>query len=222
MKKKGSFSSLSGKKKVEYVWDYYRLHILFGLCGIAATLSLITNWISYREPILDMIMVNNGVVRTDEKQNEAVGTLAGFDEFLTTYGYEVYDNAVNVEASLYFTGDKDDYDTAQVLSVMLASGSRDMLFAPEDVFLTYARQGAAADLTNMLSEELLEKVAAQLVYAEKLDGSGSFPCGIRLSDNPWMKANGYYLFGECVVGVLSLSDNYQAATDFLTFLLSVE
>ena len=105
---------------------------------------------------------------------------------------------------------------------MLASGGKDIFFATEEVFGAYAEDGAVTDLTGLLPEDLLQKYQDKLVYT-RLHGAGDeYPCGIRLSDNPWMKANGYYLFGECVVGVLSLSDNHQAATDFLTFLLSVE
>lgn len=182
--------------------------------------SLVSNWTNYKKPVLDIIMVNNGTVNRPDRSE--VDDLSGFDRFLEAYGYEVYDNAVYVDSSLCFTGDVKDYDTAQVLSVMLASGGKDIFFATEEVFGAYAEDGAVADLTGLLPEDLMIKYQDKLVYT-RLHGTGDeYPCGIRLSGNQWMVENNYYLYNECVVGILSLNDNLQISVDFLEFLLGFE
>ena len=110
LKEKIDLKALSKKERIGYIWDYYRFHILFSVVGIVMVCSLVSNWINYKKPILDIIMVNNGTVnRVDRSEGDE---LSGFDGFLKAYGYEVYDNAVYVDSSLYFTGDVKDYDTA--------------------------------------------------------------------------------------------------------------
>ena len=90
-----------------------------------------TDWISFRKPLLDIIMVNNGVFSENEELPEYESCLVGFDEFLMDYGYGADDNTVYVDSSLYFTNSVDDYDTAQVLAVMLASSMRRSSALPE-------------------------------------------------------------------------------------------
>ncbi|MBQ8814436.1 MAG: hypothetical protein IJZ85_08080 [Lachnospiraceae bacterium] len=214
MKEKIDLKALSKKERVEYIWDYYRYHIVLTILAVVCVAAFVVRQVNYRPPQMEIIMVNAGVMRSE------IGD--SFDEFLELYGYENYEDAVYVDTSLYIKGDVADSEVYQVLSVILASGSRDMLFAPEEVFLAYAYQGAAADISKLLSEELLEKFADQLVYVEKLDGSGTYPCGIRLVDHPWMSAQGYYPTGECFVGVLNLAKNPEIAADFLRYLLNVE
>lgn len=38
MEKKTDFKALSNKAKVQYIWDYYKLHILFG--GVIAAIVI--------------------------------------------------------------------------------------------------------------------------------------------------------------------------------------
>ena len=58
MEKKTDFKALSNKAKVQYIWDYYKLHILFG--GVIATIviGLGYHFITYRKPVLSVIMIN--------------------------------------------------------------------------------------------------------------------------------------------------------------------
>lgn len=216
------FRALPWKKKMTYIWDYYRFHLLFGIIGSVAMISLVSNWINYRKPLLDIIMVNNGVFEEAEEQSENENHLLGFDTFLVDYGYDVEKDTVYVDSSLYFTNSADDYDTAQVLAVMLASGGKDVFFATEEVYSAYAEDGAVMDLETILPQDLLLEYEDCLVYT-KLHGNGdTYPCGIRLRDNSWMNANGYYRYSECVVGILSMSDNPQAAKDFVLYLLNIK
>ena len=138
-----------------------------------------TDWISFRKPLLDIIMVNNGVFSENEELPEYESCLVGFDEFLMDYGYGADDNTVYVDSSLYFTNSVDDYDTAQVLAVMLASGGKDLFFATEEICSAYAEDGAVMDLTAILPQELLVKYQDKLVYTRLYPGrqrQRCFPC----------------------------------------------
>lgn len=72
--KKTDFKALSNKAKVQYIWDYYKLHILFGGVIAAIVIGLGYHFITYRKPVLSVIMIN---VQTTSENAEAA-----FDEFL--------------------------------------------------------------------------------------------------------------------------------------------
>ena len=50
MEKKTDFKALSNKAKVQYIWDYYKLHILFGGVIAAIVIGLGYHFITYRKP----------------------------------------------------------------------------------------------------------------------------------------------------------------------------
>ena len=58
MEKKTDFKALSNKAKVQYIWDYYKLHILFGGVIAAIVIGLGYHFITYRKPVLSVIMIN--------------------------------------------------------------------------------------------------------------------------------------------------------------------
>ena len=51
MEKKTAFKDLSRKAKVQYIWDYYRWHIVAAICLVAFAISMIVHYASYRETI---------------------------------------------------------------------------------------------------------------------------------------------------------------------------
>ena len=73
MEKKTDFKALSSKAKVQYIWDYYRLHILSVIVIGGIVIGLTYHFVSYRKPILSVIMIN--VQTTSENAD------AAFDEF---------------------------------------------------------------------------------------------------------------------------------------------
>lgn len=80
MEKKTDFKALSSKAKVQYIWDYYRLHILSVIVIGGIVIGLTYHFVSYRKPILSVIMIN--VQTTSENAD------AAFDEFSDTAGYD--------------------------------------------------------------------------------------------------------------------------------------
>ena len=74
MEKKTDFKALSNKAKVQYIWDYYRLHIIVGVAAVLIIGSVIHHFVTYREPLLNVIMINTS-------SGEATSS-DGFNEFL--------------------------------------------------------------------------------------------------------------------------------------------
>ena len=117
MEKKTDFKALSNKAKVQYIWDYYKLHILFGGVIAAIVIGLGYHFITYRKPVLSVIMIN---VQTTSENAEAA-----FDEFSDATGYDKKQQPIDVSANLQFSDDPNattDYNDYMVLSTMIGAG----------------------------------------------------------------------------------------------------
>lgn len=212
MEKKTDFKALSKKAKAQYIWDYYRWPIIIALVVIGVTASLIRHFVTYREPILNVIMINcNNVAEVDN---------SGFDEFLEAYGHDPEDTPVELSSSLYFTeGDNStSYNDYQVLSVMIAAGDQDIFMGTGSTYLDYANQGVLKDLSTLLPQETLEKYKDHLIYTTIGGETEAYPCAIELTDNAWVQKNQYY--NTCYFGVFTQSQNQDVAAEFTEFLLN--
>lgn len=215
MEKKTDFKALSNKAKVQYIWDYYKLRILVIVLCTAAVISLIHHYVTYREPLLNVLMINT--------TNGDMTTTDGFDEFLDAYGYDKKESPVSLYSSLYIPEEKDAaisaYQDYEILATMIAAGDEDIFFGTGDVFLAYAEQGAFTDLSHILSEETFEKYKDNMIYSTDDGESESYPCAIEITDNEWLKKNGYY-DGSCYFGIFYRSENTRTTAQFAEFLLA--
>ena len=88
MEKKADFHSLSRKAKVQYVWDYYKWPIAAAIAALCFVIYLIYHYATYRDPLLNVIMMNcNDSITADSK---------GFDEFLEACGYDPKEDSVSL------------------------------------------------------------------------------------------------------------------------------
>ena len=136
MEKKTDFKALSNKAKVQYIWDYYKLHILFGGVIAAIVIGLGYHFITYRKPVLSVIMIN---VQTTSENAEAA-----FDEFSDATGYDKKQQPIDVSANLQFSDDPNattDYNDYMVLSTMIGAGGEDLFFGTGSVYTDYAEKG---------------------------------------------------------------------------------
>lgn len=215
MEKKTDFKALSSKAKVQYIWDYYKLRILVIVLCTAAAISLIHHYVTYREPLLNVLMINT--------TNGTMTTADGFDEFLDAYGYDKEEYPVSLYGALYIPEEKDAavsaYQDYEVLATMIAGGEEDIFFGRGDVFLAYAEQGAFTDLSDILSEETFEKYKDSMIYSTDDGESVPYPCAVEITDNEWLKKNGYY-GGSCYFGIFFRSEKTEVTSQFAEFLLA--
>lgn len=214
MEKKTDFKSLTTKAKIGYIWDYYRFHILGTVLAVVILFSVIHHFVSYREPLLNVIMTNAA--------GGQYTSADGFDSFLDAYGYNKKEHPISLSASLTFeerdTATMDTYTNYEVLGTMMAAGGQDLFFGNNYVFLEYADQGAFLDLSTVLSPELLEKYQDHLIYPT-IDGTAaSYPCAVELTGNQWLQDNGYYE-GSCYFGIIRNTEHLDACVQFANFLL---
>lgn len=220
-----TFQDLSFRQKLDHIWTYYRYFILAGLFVILILVPLIIQTFQAPKSLLDVIMLDSNITGDSAE--------AGFTEFLQAYGYESYDGAVSVNTNLSFYSQEelekldemsysaavqDNYEKQQILFTLMAAGGTEILFGKGDIFMDYADQGMLADLSTVLSPELLDKYAGQLVYTDQNGETEPYPCAIELSGSEWLSRNRYY--EECLFGVLALANDSDIAAQFAEFLLN--
>lgn len=213
---KEKWKTLSPEQKRQFIWDYYKIHILVGLCLIIGLGWFIYKKATYREPIINAIMLN--VVNMPADSN------TGFQAFLEEQGYEVFPGAAAVNSSLHIDFENDSMGTSythyQALYAMVYTGQQDLLFGTGEIFQECMDSGALLDLSQVLSQDLLEKHKDKLLYTTELDTMAEYPCAIALKDHPWLEETGYYF--QCSVGVLENCDQRELAVAFLEYLLNQE
>ena len=212
MEKKTAFKDLSKKAKAQYIWDYYRWHIIIAICLVAFIISMIVHYATYKESVLDIIMVNIVNPYADE--------VPSTDEFFEQEGF-ASNEEITIDTSITFSED-DNYSTNyysdQNLTLKLSVGGADVLFAPEFVFQQYADAGCFMPLTDYLTEEELEQYNDIIVYATDSETGETLPCGLKLTDNKWLSDYGYYT-GTVYFGIAYASDNKDNAIDFFHYIM---
>lgn len=213
MEKKTAFKDLSKKAKVQYIWDYYRWHIIVAICLVAFVISMIVHYATYKESVLDIVMVNT--------LNPYEESISSTDEFFQQEKFTDKEE-ISVDTSITFSED-DNYSTNyysdQKLTLKLSVGGADILFAPEFVFQQYADAGSMMPLTDFLTEAELALYQDAIIYATDSETGETLPCGLKLTDNQWLSDNGYYT-GTVYLGIAYATDSKDNAVDFFHYVLN--
>lgn len=216
MEKKADFKTMSKSERVGFIWDYYKWWIIGAIILIAVAVNLIQHFVSYKTPVAQLVLVNCG---TSGMEDEAE---PDFSDFMKQYGYDEAEQEVTLQTSyvvdLENTSSSNAY-TYESLQTIVAAGGVDVLAADEDVFTYFTEQQNYANLSDYLSDVLMEQYADDIVYATDPETDEEYPAGIRLEKNAWMEQYDYYPQG-CVIGIVNGSEHKEAARQLLLYLLS--
>lgn len=171
------------QEKLEYIWDYYKVHIIATIITIIIIISTIRGCIRNNyETILYVAYVNLSsvdVMNETHKLEDSINELLGADgksqkPVIYTYLY-INPNQYTEEGH------------ASESKIVTITAVRDCdLFLSDNVFMeTYAHNDFFLILDDAMSPELYEKVKDRLLYYE--DGMGEQHIyGIDLSNLPYM------------------------------------
>lgn len=187
--------SLKGKKKLEYLWNYYKvvLVILLAVILVVYTIS---------------VMVRNGkdntvlsivIVDSEKSSDEAAKQLE--KQLLELLGAEGKYDCVEIVLSANSVQTEDNIAKLRVsLSVV---GEADLVICNQEVYEEYARQGAFLDETTLLGTEA-EKAQAYMTEGQ-----------IDLSKCPENFLNEYVAYSPAYLCVLGHSERTEAAAAVL-------
>ena len=212
MKANINLKELPPKKRIGYIWDYYKFWIIGGIFLLSTLFSSVYRHFTAKDCLLKLIMVN-GVVSTAEP--------IVAEDYLTARGYDTNDYEIiasSVEIKMTEESYQDDYYNTQSLIVRITSGDIDIVSAPADIFKPYQEEGYLMNLEEIFTKDELAQYD-NIVYTTDLDTNITYPCAFDFSENAWMKEHRYYN-GSCQFGILYNCQNTEQAKDFLLYILN--
>lgn len=207
MNKKSSFSQLSTKAKIGFIWDYYRWHILVAIVLCVVLVDAVYSHLTYKAPIMNVSIINASLNNNDYD----------FMEYFNENGFNTQDVSVFVDTNLVLTGElESSYTSLQTLHAYTMSGSVDVFIWTDDMVCQYFVKGITMDLSEVLSEETLSHEGTEIIYSEGNDSESPYPCTIKINNSKWAQEN----LGQdyCYVALSCNPTNLDNATGFVDFL----
>lgn len=211
---RGKLRELPFKKKIGYIWDYYK-PLMAGIIGVIVVISIIVQTVKGGRIVteLSVAFVNCYVVQEDE------GGL--HDDFVEYSGL----NGKNQEVSFDTTYTLDLAGTDQMtmanqmkIAAVIGAKSLDIMIMPEDIYENYLSMSAYADLEEILGEEFLEEYSDILRIDRQEEDTEDHVYGLRLTGNEKLKE--FYGTDTVILTVIANTDNRNNAEKFVQYVLS--
>lgn len=199
-----TLKTLSGPRKREFIWDYYKLPIGLVLCAVALVVITLAFDFSRGDTVMYAVLIN-----ADDTGDKTV-----FSQVLEESGMDMAGKDVEVTANytlLYDPTSTTDGDTVLVLAALFGIGDLDVFAANEEVFTSYADQDAFVDLSLFIEPEDLAK---HDLYTCTTEDGNEIVAGIWLHEGSPLHEAGYYT-GDVVIGVAANAQNLDPAVEFM-------
>lgn len=163
-KEKKKLSRMTLGKKLEYLFEYYKLWIFGTLLVIGLAVSIISTVVSHKPSAFYAMMLNagsgNGSVNPEELA-KTFGTIAEIDLSqydVTIDASENYDPNAHSEFTMAMTAR---------ISGLFAAHGLDVMVEDPTVFYYYVANGAYLDLRKVYTEEELKAFGDKLYYVDE-------------------------------------------------------
>ncbi|MBO4337132.1 MAG: hypothetical protein J5842_03575 [Lachnospiraceae bacterium] len=223
-----SFKDLSTKKKLEYIWDYYKIPIILGIIFIYAIISFVHGRLTAKDTVFRLVMVDSNVTAFIEES-----FLDGFAETLPDFDPDKEEMKLDANYDLSESG-FGVYTIEQKLLAEYNVGSIDGTIAPKEEITELAESQAFADLKEALPEDLMEMINArdlEILYNKYEDPATGeiheYPFVVNISSSPcissgFKEATGdtySYYDKDCYYAICPNAENLENSIAFLKFLL---
>ncbi|MDU5109914.1 MAG: hypothetical protein E6248_05675 [Clostridium sp.] len=189
--------SLSGKKKIEYLWSYYRfvLAILFVILLIGISIGTMYKN-SQRNTLMSIVIVDANQEKFEEveelKRNilESIGNRGKHDEVV-----------IDISAS----SSDDSAATIKTIISISSMGENDIVICNEETYKKFKAQGAFANWVDVLGEDYSKY--EKYIYNDEFD--------LSLSDK-WLKSEitSYSPVYACVLSKASNKENIKNVIEY--------
>lgn len=220
------FQQLSLAKKLEYLWDYYKFHLLGILILIGFIIGSILIWHQNSKPVL----LNGYLLNTDWGDEQAQELLA---EYASFGAYNLDDFNAYFNSSVFIdTTIKDQMSTVAYTKVMsdLDMKDIDFFFCNQEMFDYFGERETFLNLEKSMPEDFYQRFQEQLITIEIFDDNGnvtdSYVAGIDISNSPVLgrlqQQRNLYEDGIIYFTVPYNSEHLERVWNFLEFLYAEE
>lgn len=220
------------KEKLSYFKDYYLKATLAILAVVIFLGALVHSMMTGPKDTAFAALFFNDI------GNSSDTTLA--DEFAAYRGIDTSEHDVYIDATMNYYGIPDETEPAtqedaqkalnnsmssydsfielQKCMALIASKELDVIVGTQEAFDYFGKSDCFADVTTLLSPELLTKFEDKLYYVEIEETGKKIPCGIYVEDAPKLQAFHYYDDLQPIFGFLVNSQNTENALAFLEYI----
>ncbi|MBE3578804.1 MAG: ABC transporter substrate-binding protein [Caldanaerobacter subterraneus] len=212
--KKNWFKELTFKEKLQYIWDYYKIHIIVGLLLIYVLTTFTLSMINRKEYVLSIALIGESVDfdRLSQFSHEVTKELVGNPSDKKEALVDFYKLMRDSQGELIL-----DPASTQKLIARIAAKQIDVIILDKKSFDALAVQGAFLRLDK--TEGLNLKDYKVVKTLKDVNGVKKGVYGIYVnSDNRWLKQIGYDYHNK-IIAVLSNSEHKDLAIKFVKWLL---
>lgn len=175
-------------KRAGYFWYYHKWQLIAAVCAALLVGSIAKTILSDSKTIyLTGVFLNT---RLTEPERE---TLIG--EYAAAQGIDTDKYAVDFNCSLAYNLEDPSDSVSIYTPVSMVAYSEgcvgDFVLTDAGTFDFFAKSGYYADLSEALDASLLKRYEDRFYYYDALDGRGTVPMAIDISDSPRLASLGY-------------------------------
>ena len=205
---------MNSKQKLQYIWDYYKLHLFLFLLILCMVGCLIYGKLMHKEIVLYAALVN---ISASEAFVESLD-----DGFLEHLNKSASKNEVRIYKNLSLTDDVSspyyEYTYASSMKLLAAIDTEqlDVILMDREVFDAFAQEEYLAYLDDLLLQkapDLYEKLKPSLIAGTDLD---SHCMGIDLSQSPIVQKAGFT--DTVYLGIIANSPRTDMAVSYISYL----
>lgn len=201
------------KKKLTYLWEYYKIHALISIAAISLASYIIYNIVTPDITAkLYVALANNSI---DEQ------VLLDYQNDFTGY-LQLDPKTENVIFNNTFFINAGDYSMSsqQVLSTLVAAEEIDVFIAPESVFESYAYNGYMDDLSEQMPTDLYSVLTDSFYISSKEEDTKECAYGIYLTNSDLYKNNAVNT-DPYVLGIIANAKHRSNAIEFVRYLFQL-
>lgn len=149
------------KEKFTYFMDYYKWHVIIGVCAITMIAVLANQILTRKDRAFYVALVNGIDMAPVESEDDPFAQYSGID---TNKSAVAYDTSMRIDFN-----STDDYsvNSAEKFVVFLASAEMDVVISGENIIQKYAHNETFYDLTKFLSEEQIKEYSPYFYYIDQ-------------------------------------------------------
>ncbi len=230
------WDSLSTSKRVQYIWDYYKLPIVIACVILYAIGYMVYRHVTHKDVVLYAALTNVNIGETLEEQLT--------NGFLEKQEIDASKNMLSLSSGWYLTDDPASayheytYATRMKVLASISSEQLDVVLMNQEAFDAFAQNGYLCNIDETLQDadpalheklspyfvenvEIIEDNAEDLIYdstEEYVAETTEYPMGIDLNEAGMIKDAG---FEDAVYfGIIGNTPRMETAVEYLDYLFS--
>lgn len=182
------FRDLTFKKKLEYIWDYYKWYFVFAACFITiAVITVPTIIYNQKEVALYAVFLNSNIPSQDET------TL--MDDYVENKQIEMDNKRLVLDTSMHINRANPSEvasHSSQKMLALFASKSMDVVIEDEENVKFYAKENTYVDLRDVITEEQLSRYEPLFYTAKSGDEGETGVFAVNVTDSPVLQSDNVF------------------------------